>query len=181
MDRSFYSRDPAAVAGDLLGSTLVHGDCRGRIVETEAYRGSDDPASHAANGRTGRNRPMFGPPGHAYVYVCYGIHDMLNATTGRAGTPGAVLVRGVRPASGIDRMRERRGVDAETSLCDGPGKLCQAFGVDRRHDGAPLDDGALRIAPGGRAESVRRTPRIGVSSGTEAELRFVVDGSDYVS
>ncbi|MFB6077329.1 MAG: DNA-3-methyladenine glycosylase, partial [Candidatus Nanohaloarchaea archaeon] len=165
MERQFFGRPPGTVAPDLLGHDLVHGEMRGRIVETEAYRGADDPASHAANGRTARNAPMFGEPGTAYVYVAYGIHTMLNVVTGEAGEPSAVLIRAVEPGDGVDRMRENRDADDLTELCSGPGKLCEAFDISTADNGSDLLDGDLRIAPGGGIDdgAVVVDTRIGVS------------------
>lgn len=181
MDRAFYARDAARVARDLLGCELVHGDCRGRIVETEAYRGRSDPASHAANGPTDRNQPMFGPPGRSYVYLCYGIHAMFNVVATRDGIPGGVLVRAVEPLRGVDVMRDRRGVDETTELCSGPGKLCTALGIGLQHDDRDLSAGELRIEHGPAPETVERTGRIGVAAGADLPLRFLAPDSLHTS
>lgn len=180
MERAFYGRDAARVARDLLGCELVHGACRGRIVETEAYRGRSDPASHAANGRTDRNRPMFGPPGRSYVYRCYGIHAMFNVVATREGIPGGVLVRAVEPLEGLETMRDSRGVD-ETELCSGPGKLCEAFGITLEHDDRDLRAGELRIEHGPAPDTVERTSRIGVAAGEDLPLRFLDRDNPHVS
>ncbi|MDY6770249.1 MAG: DNA-3-methyladenine glycosylase [Candidatus Nanohaloarchaea archaeon] len=186
LDTAFFARDPETVARDLLGRHLVHGEAaelRGRIVETEAYHGPDDPASHASSGKTQRNAPMFEEPGKAYIYVSYGIHHMLNVVTGAAGDPSVVLVRAVKPLAGTGRMRERRGVDAGEALCSGPGKLCEAFGITTEHNRVDLTGGALRIEDGKavEADDTCVDTRIGVSGGEDLELRFYEDGSDYVS
>lgn len=204
MDRSFYTQDSATVAAELLGCTLVHGDCSGRtesvdrggnnhlateklvgrIVETEAYYGDHDvkdPASHAFAGETERNQVMFGPAGRSYVYICYGIHHMLNVTTGEEGVPGAVLIRAVAPREGIDTMRGRRGVDDKAELCSGPGKLCEAFGITKDHNDIDLTTGHLRIEHGDTPSNVVRTTRIGISEGQELELRFYDADSRHVS
>lgn len=180
MERAFYRRDAARVARDLLGCELVHGACRGRIVETEAYRGQSDPASHAANGRTDRNQPMFGPPGRSYVYRCYGIHAMFNVVATRDGLPGGVLVRAVEPLEGLETMRDRRGAD-ETELCSGPGKLCEAFGITLEHNDRDLRTGELRIEHGPAPDTIEGTGRIGVAAGADLPLRFHDGDSAHVS
>ncbi|MDY6777105.1 MAG: DNA-3-methyladenine glycosylase [Candidatus Nanohaloarchaea archaeon] len=184
MDRTFFQRDTATVAEDLLGNLLIQeheGERRGRIVETEAYYGEDDPASHASKGRTERNSPMFGQAGRAYIYICYGIHHMFNITTDQKGEPGAVLIRAVEPLDGIDTMRDRRGIDTKEQLCNGPGKLCEAFDITEQHSGTDVTGGALRIEEDSEPESIVESPRIGVSEGKERELRFYVNGSSFVS
>jgi DNA-3-methyladenine glycosylase len=135
--RGFYTRDALDVAPDLLGKVLVAGECAGRIVEVEAYR-ADDPASHSFRGRTTRNATMFGPGGLLYVYFTYGMHFCANVVTGSAGDGQAVLLRAVVPCRGIETMRARRGDRPGRALTDGPGKLCQAFGIDRSDDGTDL-------------------------------------------
>ena len=133
LNRAFFNRDTLTVAMDLLGKRLVRYSwgqrLSGMVMETEAYRGADDSASHAFRGQTPRNAVMFGPAGMAYVYLVYGMHHMLNVTTEAHGTPGAVLLRAVEPLEGIDRMTELRGGSGR-GLADGPGKLCQALAVD---------------------------------------------------
>lgn len=185
MEQDFFARDPATVAQELLGCHLVHETAgtvlRGRIVETEAYYGSDDPASHAFNGETERNTVMFGPSGRSYVYICYGIHRMLNVTTRDDGVPGAILLRAVEPVDGIAQMRESRGIDNRQQLCNGPGKVCEAFGVTTNHTGTDLAAGTLRIEHGELSEDIIRTPRIGISQGQEMELRFYEAGNRFVS
>ncbi len=133
--RAFYTRDALDVAPELLDKVLVVGGCAGRIVEVEAYR-TDDPASHSFRGRTARNATMFGPGGLLYVYFTYGMHHCANVVTGADDDGQAVLLRAVTPCRGIELMRARRG--DPRSLADGPGKLCQAFGIDRTHDGVDL-------------------------------------------
>jgi len=126
------------VAPDLIGATLLVDGVGGVIVEVEAYHHTD-PASHSHGGRTERNAVMFGPPGHAYVYRSYGIHWCVNAVCEPAGEASAVLIRALAPTHGLDRMRARRGIDEERLLCAGPGRLCQALGITKTLDGAPLD------------------------------------------
>ncbi len=142
LPRDFFARDTLTVARDLLGRLLVReldGErLSGRIVEVEAYIGEDDQASHARCGRTARNAAMYGPPGHAYVYLIYGMHHCLNLVTEDEGFPAAVLVRAVEPLEGLVRMRAHRGGCPDPRLADGPGKLCQAMAIDRRFDGADL-------------------------------------------
>lgn len=184
MDRAFFGRDAATVAQELLGCTLVHNKCRGRIVETEAYYGNQDvkdPASHAFAGETERNQVMFGPAGQSYVYICYGIHNMFNVTTDEAGTPGAILIRAVEPVDGIGTMKQRRGVEQETALCDGPGKLCQALNITKQHNDIDVTAGDLRIESGPAPEQITQTTRIGITEGADLELRFYDTESSHVS
>ncbi|HET6776868.1 MAG TPA: DNA-3-methyladenine glycosylase [Actinomycetota bacterium] len=182
LPRRFYQREPLAVARDLIGRLLVRevdGErLIGKVVEAEAY-GPDDPASHAYRGETRRNRSMFGPPGHAYVYRSYGIHRCLNAVT----LPGlAVLVRAVEPVEGLDGMARRRGLDDPRLLCAGPGRLCQAFGIDLDEDGADLCDvPGLWIAGRESAPEVAVTSRVGVTVAAERPWRFVEAGNRFAS
>jgi DNA-3-methyladenine glycosylase len=184
---AFYKRDALIVARDLLGALLEcrteEGIARGRIVETEAYLGPDDPASHAAVGRTERNRALYGPPGTAYVYFIYGVHWCVNAVTRDEGHGSAVLIRALAPTHGIEPMRRRRGVQRDRDLTNGPGKLCQALGIDRRHDGARLDRGRLRILQGEHVPDadVAVSPRVGITKAAEWPLRFFVAGDPHVS
>ncbi|MDY6769209.1 MAG: DNA-3-methyladenine glycosylase [Candidatus Nanohaloarchaea archaeon] len=184
MDRQFFARDPVTVAKELLGCDLVHEageQLRGRIVETEAYHGPDDPASHASSGRTERNAPMFGEPGRVYVYISYGIHHMLNVVTQEEGDPSAVLVRAVEPVQGVDRMRANRGVEEEQALCSGPGKLCEAFGITKDHNRVDLTSGRLRLEGGETPDTIAVDTRIGVSGGEDLELRFYEEENRFVS
>ena len=171
IERGFFSRDPLIVARDLLGKKLVREETgrilSGMIIETEAYLGFVDSASHAFRGRTPRtprNAVLFGPPGRAYVYFVYGMHTMLNVVTGGEGTPCAVLVRGLLPLQGLDVMEARRGKKGKR-LTDGPAKLCQALAIDRDLNGWDLTRGErlwleeYRRFPGG---SIFRGPRIGI-------------------
>jgi DNA-3-methyladenine glycosylase len=137
VERSLLAADAPEVAPHLLGKVLRAGACSGRIIEVEAYT-ADDLASHSHRGPTDRNASMFGPAGTLYVYLSYGIHHCANVVTGAVGDGQAVLVRAVAPLTGLVEMRRRRGAVAERRLVDGPGKLCQAFGIDRRHDGLDL-------------------------------------------
>ncbi len=147
----FYDRPVVEVARDLVGFVLRHGDTAGRIVETEAYHESE-PACHAYTGLTARTRVLFGPPGHAYVYRSYGIHALLNAVSEADGVGAAVLIRALEPLTGLDIMRERRGLDREQDLCSGPGKLTQALGIGLDLNGSALD-GPIELLPDRGAET----------------------------
>jgi DNA-3-methyladenine glycosylase len=138
VERTLLRGDAPAVAPLLLGKLLVHGACVGRIVEVEAYT-ADEPASHSFSGRTERNAVMFGPPGHLYCYRSYGIHVCANVVTGAEGDGQAVLIRALDAVEGIDVMRRRRG--GGRPLADGPGKLCQALGIELGHDGVDACSG----------------------------------------
>ena len=191
--RSFYDRDTLAVARDLLGCRLVHeteaGTAVGRIVEVEAYHGEEDPACHAAAGRTVRTAPLYGPPGLGYVYLIYGMYHCFNVVTRGEGHPSAVLVRALEPVAGLDLMRarraaRRRGAGAairDRELADGPGKLCDALGITLAHNRADLARSRLRIEPGAAPAGVVWTPRVGISVGTDRFWRCLEKGSPYVS
>jgi DNA-3-methyladenine glycosylase len=160
------------VARDLVGAVIARGPVRLRITEVEAYRG-DDSACHAFRGRTPRNAPLWGPPGHAYVYLCYGLHHLLNFVTEAEGTAGAVLVRGGIVEAGHDVVRARRGGRLD---CDGPGKVGQALALDVSWSGAPLG-GELRVLAGAPVAAPRATRRIGIDyalpADRERQWRFV--------
>ncbi len=178
LTQRFFARRSDAVARALLGKTLVCGDRAGLIVETEAYLGPDDLASHARFGKTERNAVMFGPGGVAYVYLIYGMYDMFNVVAGPDGRPGAVLVRALEPA---------RGVEGGAAAARGPGKLTRALGISRRHNGIDLiRSGDLYVAAGARVarERIACGPRIGIDYAGEwahAPLRFWIDGHPSVS
>lgn len=182
----FYARPALEVAPDLIGTVLIHdttsGALSGMIVETEAYGGEDDPASHAFRGRTPRNGVMFGPAGHAYVYRSYGIHACLNVVTDCDGVPGAVLIRALEPLHGIEAMQRNRGGRTGVQLCNGPGKLCQALGIGLELNGADLMTGPLWIEAGSAGtHGIETSGRIGVSQGESLPHRFYLAGSPYVS
>lgn len=185
LPRDFYARPAAQVARDLLGALLVHVTpavrLAGRIVETEAYGGGEDPGSHAFRGRTARNSVMFGPPGHAYVYRSYGVHACLNAVTESEGRPGAVLIRALAPMDGIEVMERNRGRHSPEALCNGPGKLCQAMAIGLDLNGLDLVGSELWIEAGSSRVPVGTTSRIGLSRGQELQLRFVILDSPYLS
>ena len=149
LTRSFYARPTVEVARALLGKVLVHGAAAGRIVETEAYLGVDDLAAHSARGLTERTRVIFGPPGHAYVYLIYGMYECLNLVAEADGVPGCVLIRALEPLAGIEEMRARRPAARKlTQLAYGPGKLTLAMGITRAHNGADVTRGALVVREG---------------------------------
>jgi DNA-3-methyladenine glycosylase len=169
------------VARGLVGAELYLDGVGGRIVEVEAYH-HEDPASHGYLGRrTARNAAMFLPGGHAYVYRSYGIHWCLNVVAGPEGEAEAVLIRALEPLAGLDAMRERRGVDDGRALCSGPGKLCQALGVTRVHDGLPLTEPPFELLPRAEEPSIAAGPRIGISKAQELPWRFALAGSRWLS
>jgi DNA-3-methyladenine glycosylase len=176
LPRSFYARDATVVARELLGKLLVHGEMSGItsgiIIETEAYLGGDDLAAHSAAGLTPRTRVIFGPPGHAYVYLNYGIHECLNIVAQPKGVPGCVLIRALKPVDGIHLMEARR--KGAKDLTGGPGKLTQALGITRAHNGADVTTGALTIRDMKLSPAIRVTKRIGITKSPDLPLRFVV-------
>jgi DNA-3-methyladenine glycosylase len=192
LSRGFFARDTLTVARALLGQRLVRvldGErLSGRIVEVEAYVGEDDQACHASCGPTRRNVPMYGPPGHGYVYFVYGMHHCFNVVTGREGHPAAVLVRALQPLEGIDDMRALRGGRPDLPLTSGPARLCQALAIDRRFDGTDLcsPDALLFLEEDARVPdgAVATGPRVGVRGDEIAVTvpwRFYVRGNRYVS
>ena len=186
---TFYDRDPALVARELLGMCLVVCEAdgtehRARIVETEAYLGPHDPACHAVAGRTRRTEHLHGPPGHAYVYRIYGMHWCLNAVTLPDGVGAAVLLRAVEPIGALAVLRARRvAARRDRDLTNGPGKLCDAYGITGALDGTSLQRGPLRITRGTMVASslVRVSPRIGITRAADWPLRFFEAGNPYVS
>lgn len=183
LPRAFYRRPTEVVARELLGKILRHGNCAGRIVETEAYLGSSDLAAHASRGLTPRTRVIFGPPGHAYVYLVYGTYHCLNLVAEPDGTPGCVLIRALEPLEGIAEMRQRRRAAGLRDIASGPGKLTQAMGITRAQNGVDVTRGSLTVirdrAPA-RFE-IEATPRIGIRHSVERLLRFLVKGNPFVS
>lgn len=188
LPQSFYARETETVARELLGAILVcrtgEGVTSGRIVETEAYLGEHDLACHAAAGRTTRTDPLYGEPGTAYVYFIYGVHWCFNAVTRAVGLPSAVLVRAVQPIDGVELMRTRRAAAVrDVDLTNGPGKLCQAMGIDGGHNRLALQRPPVQIL---RARpvpdrDVEITPRIGITQCADWPLRWVIAGNPYLS
>jgi DNA-3-methyladenine glycosylase len=180
LPREFFARPTLEVARDLVGRTLVHdgpgGTVAGRLVEVEAYLGPDDPSSHAFR-RTARSGIMYGPAGHLYVYVSYGMHHCANVVTEADGVAGAVLLRAVEPTAGIGLMQARRGVSDVRLLARGPGRLCQAFGLDRTHNGLDLTEGPVRVCGTPRVTGgIAVSARIGLRQGQEQPWRFYEPG-----
>jgi DNA-3-methyladenine glycosylase len=176
----FFARSVHEVAPDLLGVTLLVDGVGGPIVEVEAYH-HEDPASHGFGGRTERNASMFGPPGHAYVYRSYGIHWCLNFVCEEEGAASAVLLRALEPLHGVDAMRARRGLDERHLLASGPGRLCQALGVTRDHDGLPLDRPPFELHERETQPEIVSGPRIGITRARELPWRFATAGSRFLS
>jgi DNA-3-methyladenine glycosylase len=180
LQAEFFGRSVHEVAPELVGATLLVDGVGGRIVEVEAYD-QEDPASHGYRGRTPRNAAMFGPPGHAYVYRSYGIHWCLNLVCEGVGIASAVLLRALEPIRGLDVMRERRGLDDPRLLCSGPGRLCQALGVTREHDGLPLDRPPFELLERDGDVEVVAGPRIGITRAADLPWRYAEAGSRFVS
>jgi DNA-3-methyladenine glycosylase len=184
LTRAFYLRDSVSVARDLLGKVLVHGDTAGIIVETEAYPGGDDLASHSARGITPRTEVIFGPPGHAYVYLIYGMYECLNLVAEPDGTAGCVLLRALEPVAGLERMRQRRPrARRPEELASGPGRLTLAMGITRADNGRDVTRGSLVVRePGGPPpREIAVTRRIGIRHCAERPLRFLIPGNPFVS
>jgi DNA-3-methyladenine glycosylase len=186
LSQQFYDRPTVEVSRSLLGKILLHetaqGVTAGRIVEVEAYLFQDDPACHAARGKTIRNAAMFGPPGTSYVYLIYGMHYCFNVVTGIEGQGEAVLVRALEPLLGMDLMARRRGTNVAKQLCSGPGKLCQAMDIGPGQNGVSLADRPFYLADDGfSAEKIVTAKRIGISVGTELPLRFYLADNPYIS
>ncbi|MDX6409768.1 MAG: DNA-3-methyladenine glycosylase [Gaiellaceae bacterium] len=180
LKREFFARSVHEVAPELIGANLLVDGVGGRIVEVEAYD-QEDPASHGYRGRTARNATMFGPPGHAYVYRSYGIHWCLNLVCGKEGVPEAVLIRALEPLSGLDLQRTRRGVDDVRALCSGPGKLCQALGITREHDGLVLDLPPFELEERTEVPEILTAPRVGITRATDLNWRYLAAKSPYLS
>jgi DNA-3-methyladenine glycosylase len=193
LPRSFYARPTLDVLDDVLGKVLVH-EIRGRrtagvIVEVEAYIGESDPACHAAPGPTRRNAPLYGPPGHAYVYLNYGLHYLVNIVTEETAHPAAILIRALEPVEGLDTMRRRRmrlrgssAAIADHDLCRGPGNLTVAMGITLRQNTYDLVTSPLRIEDHGRTcGALVSSARIGIRVGTDKLWRRHVQGSRCVS
>jgi DNA-3-methyladenine glycosylase len=189
LPRSFYEQATVDVAKQLLGKYLVRNHSQGvtvgRIVETEAYIGPHDLACHASHGRTPRTEVMFGPAGHAYVYFVYGVHYMLNLVTEAFNHPAAVLIRALEPTDGIELMQTRRKTEKRRDLCSGPGKLCQAFAIDRSLNAADLCGDIIHVEDrGAPVPKLLAKPRIGVDYAGKWKdklFRFLARGNEFVS
>jgi len=168
------------LARALIGATLLVDGVGGRIVETEAYA-RDDAASHSHGGLTKRNAAMFGRPGDVYVYRSYGLHWCLNLVAGAPGEGSAVLIRALEPTHGIERMRARRGLDDVRMLCAGPGRLAQALGIDRAHDGRRIDAPPFELHPRTAAVPIATGPRIGITKAVDHPWRYGLARSPYLS
>jgi DNA-3-methyladenine glycosylase len=188
ISRAFYARPAEIVARELLGHTLVRvlddgTVLAGRIVETEAYLGEDDPACHSARGKTEVTRLFWGPPGFAYIYLCMGMWYCLNVVVEPEGRAGCVLFRALEPVAGIEQMRLRRvGARKDSDLCSGPGRLCQALDIDVRLNAADMTLGSLFVADAREdVPTVGVSPRIGISKATDWPLRFFIVDNAHVS
>jgi DNA-3-methyladenine glycosylase len=180
LHRDFFARSVHEVAPELIGATLLVDGVGGVIVEVEAYD-HEDPASHGYRGRTARNASMFGQAGIAYVYRSYGIHWCLNLVCREEGVPEAVLLRALEPTHGLERMRERRRLDDPRLLCAGPGRLCQALGVTREHDGRAVDEPPFELHARETEPVVAAGPRVGITRAAELPWRYALAGSRFVS
>ena len=178
--REFFARSVHDVAPDLIGCALLVDGVGGPIVEVEAYD-QEDPASHGFRGQTARNRSMFGPPGHAYVYRSYGVHWCLNLVCEEEGAAAAVLLRAVEPRDGLEEMRARRGLDDLRRLCSGPGRLCQALGVTVDQDGLALDRSPFQLREREEEPEIVSGPRIGITRAADLPWRYGLGGSPYLS
>jgi len=181
----FYNRSTLVVARELLGCDIWFRNndilFSGRIVETEAYIGMDDPACHAAVGKTARNAVMFGPAGISYVYFIYGMYNCLNVVTEADGFPAAVLIRAIEPIKGVGEMQRNRNKTRLRDLGSGPGKLCQALGITREHSGLDLSGKKIWLTTGSAPTNIVETTRIGISVGKEKPWRFYDADSIHVS
>ena len=182
LSRKFYSRNTKTVAKELLGKILVHGKCKGKIVETEAYLGKNDPGSIGCRKVKSIPKILLGPSGHVFVYFTYGNHWMLNIiATKKIGMPGAVLIRALEPLEGIEAMKRKRKIKDIKNLTNGPGKLTKAFGIDKRYNGVDLTRNNMFIENSKEKFEIINTTRIGLSKGKEKLLRFYIKDNDFVS
>ncbi len=190
LNKNFYERDTSLVARELLGKVLIKRiegqNLAGIIVETEAYYGRTDPASHAYRGKTPRSKIMFGRAGIAYVYFCYGMYNLLNAVTEKQDMPGAVLIRALEPICGIEFMKKRRKTEVAEKLTNGPGKLTISLGIDLNDNGKDLTSGTgnLYIAEMNfpiKYKKIIHSQRIGIKNGKEKFLRYFFEKCQFVS
>jgi DNA-3-methyladenine glycosylase len=183
LERVFFERSVHDVARDLIGCEVVHGSTSGVIVEVESYH-ADDAACHAFGGQTPRNEVLFGPPGHAYVYLSYGIHSLLNFVAEPEGQAAAVLIRALEPLDGVALMRRRRGLSRWQDLCSGPGKVAEALGIGLEVNGSSLTEGPVQVLPppaGRSSVDIVTGPRVGISKAVELPWRFCAAGSPCIS
>ena len=180
LTRAFFDRSVHEVAPELIGATLLVDGVGGTIVEVEAYD-HEDPAAHGFGGRTARNASMFGPPGHAYVYLIYGLYWCLNFVCEPEGVANAVLIRALEPTVGIPVMQNRRRMENARLLCAGPGRLCEALGVTRAHDGLALDAPPFRLMARPHALPLAIGPRIGITKAMDKPWRYGLAGSRFLS
>lgn len=178
--RAFFARSVHDVAPELIGAALMVNGVGGVIVEVEAYHHTD-PAAHSYIGRTERNAVMFGPPGFAYVYRSYGIHWCLNFVCEPEGSASAVLIRAIEPTHGLSTMRRRRGLSDLRDLCSGPGKLGEALGITRKHNGLPLDRAPFALRARESEPEIVTGPRIGISKAVEHPWRYGLKESKFLS
>lgn len=164
-----------------MGKVLVHGAASARIVETEAYLGTGDRAAHAWRGPTPRTQVLFGPPGHAYVYLIYGMYECLNFAVEPEGSAGCVLIRALEPVSGLSLMRRRRGGVGDEQLANGPGKLTMAMGINRSHNGVDVTRGQLTVCDADGTFETGASPRIGIRHNVDWPLRFFIEENRFVS
>jgi len=181
LGKKFFNQPTVDLAKALLGKTLAINNLKGIIVETEAYLYRDDPGCHASRGLTARNAPMFGPAGHIYVYLIYGMYHCFNIVSGKTGEGEAVLIRALEPVEGISLMQRRRKTAKIENLCSGPGKLTQAFGITKKHNNLSLLNGPMQIFDSKIKHEITVSTRIGLSAGKELELRFFIAGNRFVS
>lgn len=178
LPKSFFARETVIVAQELLGKIISVNDILGRIVETEAY--GKDPASHAYK-RTERSGIMFDTNAHVYVYLIYGMYNCINFTTEPEGKPGAVLIRAVEPLNRIEEMKKRRKCDKVNNLCSGPGKLCQAFNIDKRHNGLMLGNNVKVYSDNYPVTEIGSSSRVGIKDALHLKWRFFIPESEFVS
>jgi DNA-3-methyladenine glycosylase len=186
LGRDFYNRATLKVARELLGKYLVlkkdGKTLSGKIVETEAYIGQGDKASHAFRGKTKRNEVMFGPPGYAYIYFTYGMYHCLNFVTEKENFPAAVLIRALEPEDGIEIMKKNRKTDVIENLTSGPGKVCMALGLDRKMNGTDLCSDSFYVEDRNEKRGkVASTPRVGINLGKDKKWRFYIKDNKFVS
>jgi DNA-3-methyladenine glycosylase len=180
LSRDFFDRSVHEVAPDVIGVTLLVDGVGGPIVEVEAYD-HEDPAAHGFRGRSDRNRSMFGPAGHAYVYRSYGIHWCLNFVCEPEGVASAVLVRALEPTHGVEEMARRRRLDDRRLLAAGPGRLCQALGITREHDGLRLDRPPFMLLPRRDEPELVVGARVGITKAADRPWRYGLAGSRFLS